>query len=104
MGRCKHEHVVTKYDCDGLPDPLELSFDECLDCGEWQPMGPANDGDERVRDELLLAELLAEVPEMWEPRDQELAFENTVDAVVYVVERRTARQISTHPNRDEGDL
>lgn len=54
---CKHKHVATKYDCTGLPDPLELSFNECLDCGEWQGMGPSNDADERVRVEIGAAEI-----------------------------------------------
>jgi len=41
--RCRHEHVVEKYNIDELPDPLELSYRECLDCDEWLPMGPARD-------------------------------------------------------------
>lgn len=57
--KCKHppEHVVTKYDCDGLPDPLELSWRECLDCGTWLPLGPSADDSEAVRIEIRAAEL-----------------------------------------------
>lgn len=54
---CVHEHVVTKYDIDGLPDPLELSWRECLDCGTWLPMGPSNDSPEAVAIEIRAAEL-----------------------------------------------
>lgn len=57
---CPHKHIiVTKYDCNGLPDPLELSFNECLDCGQWQGMGPSNDADERVAVEIRAAEIAA---------------------------------------------
>lgn len=56
--KCKHENAVIKYDCDGLPDPLELSWRECLDCGAWLSLGPSND---RIPlREFLLARLIAE--------------------------------------------
>ncbi len=59
--KCKHadEHVVIKYDCDGLPDPLELSWRECLDCDEWLPMGQANDSPPEVQIEIRAAEIAA---------------------------------------------
>lgn len=68
---CAHDNVVVKYDCDNLPDPLELSWAECLDCGEWRPLGASNDA--IVGHEIALASCLAEVPDLWEPKDQEAA-------------------------------
>lgn len=63
MTRCKHppDHVVTKYDCDGLPDPLELSWRECLDCGAWLSLGPSNDEGEAVAAEIRAAEIAADL-------------------------------------------
>ena len=65
MTRCKHEDAIIKYDIDGLPDPLELSWRECGDCGAWLSLGPSND---RIPpDEMDLAEYIADVHLWWEP-------------------------------------
>ena len=60
---CPHEYTSEKYDCDGLPDPLELKYLECLDCGEWLGMGLANDDPMAVAIELRAAEIAAKVTE-----------------------------------------
>ncbi len=58
---CRHppDHVVIKYSIDDLPDLLELSYRECLDCGEWLSMGAANDDSEAVKLEIGAAEIAA---------------------------------------------
>jgi hypothetical protein len=58
-GKCGHRNSVIKYDCDGLPDPLELSWRVCLDCGHWLSLGPANDRGPEVAIELRAAEIAA---------------------------------------------
>ena len=77
---CPHEHTVIKYDCDGLPDPLELSWLECLDCDAWLPMGPSND---RIpAREMQLAEELADIHLLWEPgAERRFRIEATVDII-----------------------
>lgn len=62
MKRCKHEITADKYgetthDWNG--DIIyEALIRECLDCGEQLPLGPSDEGDERVAIEILAALLV----------------------------------------------
>jgi hypothetical protein len=78
--RCRHECTATKYDCDGLPDPLELSYLECLDCGDWLPLGESNDSPPEVQIEIALAACIGDTCILWEPgRDRDELIERYIE-------------------------
>ena len=62
--KCTHEYTSKKYDCDGLPDPLEMETLECLDCGALLSLGPSNDT--LHHGELGLAKEIQEAHWLWE--------------------------------------
>lgn len=125
MGRCRHRVVYASFWLSGewvvlLGDEPRADKRRCTKCGTWLPLGPANDGDEHVRVEIRAAEL-ATIKRWFDKREYEaesygaLQFHNggtpgcnddggwdnnaTSEWVGYL-----ARQIATHPNREEGDL
>lgn len=119
MGRCRHREqrwfvwwrnngwYPWYLEADG-PKPGRIV---CTRCGTWLPLGPANDGDERVKEEIRAAELAAagdyfafkEVAtpgEFWGYHKHLYSFEAdgfiTDNAAGYL-----ARQIATHQDGEQ---
>lgn len=68
--------------------------ERCLYCGAWLSLGPSNDAPAEVQRELWLAACLAEVRELFEPKDQAAAFETIVGSFLLLDDIATC----TRPN------
>lgn len=52
----------------------------CCDCGEWLSLGPAVVRDEyQTQIELLIAEHIADICQLWEPKDQDEKIEEMLE-------------------------
>lgn len=86
MNRCKHAHGMkepwdneigqyVKFFDDG--EVRLCTVERCWRCKEWLSLGPSNDAIPAA--EMRLAELLAEIHLLWEPRGQAEAIAIAVD-------------------------
>lgn len=66
--KCKHKDVRQQYSRDTVRD-WNVVTHWCGTCDTQLPLGESNDAIPAA--EMQLAEILAEIPQLWEPRDQE---------------------------------
>lgn len=59
MKRCRHHGRVTRYWPQSQPCGETFEIKECTRCGEWLPLGPANDAPAEVQIEIRAAEIAA---------------------------------------------
>jgi hypothetical protein len=78
---CEHDHCdrhIYLGNCWAYAGAVEPDRLICRFCLEWLPLGVSSD--DIPGDEMALAELLAEIPSLWEPKDQARAIADAVES------------------------